>query len=46
MGPYQVLPVRAIVDLGVMAIKVYSAFPKVPESWNFTIRLFNVIPVN
>ena len=29
--PYQVLPLRAKVDLGVMAIKGYSAFPKAPE---------------
>ena len=29
-GPYQVQPLRARLDLGVMAIKGYSAFPKVP----------------
>ena len=28
IGPYQVLPRRARVDLGAMAIKGYSAFPK------------------
>ena len=28
--PYQVLPLQAKVDLGVMAIKGYSAFPKAP----------------
>ncbi len=27
---YQVLPLRLRVDLGVMAMKGYSAFPKVP----------------
>ena len=30
IGPYQVLPLRARVDLGVMAMKGYSAFPKAP----------------
>ena len=30
MGPYQVLHLRARVDLGAMAMKGYSAFPKVP----------------
>ena len=30
MGPYQVLPLRARVDEGAMAIKEYSAFPKAP----------------
>ena len=35
------LPRRAKVDLGAMAIKGYSAFPK--ECWNLTIRLFSVI---
>ena len=28
--PYQVLPRQARVDLGAMAVKGYSAFPKVP----------------
>ena len=28
IGPYQVLPFRARVDLGAMAMKEYSAFPK------------------
>ena len=28
--PYQVLPLRARVDLGAMAMKGYSAFPKAP----------------
>ena len=27
-GPYQVLPLQARMDLGAMAIKGYSAFPK------------------
>ena len=30
MGPYQVLPFRVSVDLGAMAMKGYSAFPKAP----------------
>ena len=30
IGPYQVLPLRATVDLGAMAMKRYSAFPKTP----------------
>ena len=30
IGPYQVLPLRARVDLGAMEMKGYSAFPKVP----------------
>ena len=30
IGPYQVLPLRARVDLEVMAMKGYSAFPKAP----------------
>ena len=30
IGPYQVLPLRARVDRGAMAIKGYSAFPKAP----------------
>ena len=29
-NPYQVLPFPVRVDLGVMAIKGYSAFPKAP----------------
>ena len=28
--PYQVLPLQARVDLGVIAMKEYSAFPKAP----------------
>ena len=28
IGPYQVLPLRDRVDLGAMAVKEYSAFPK------------------
>ena len=34
------LPLRARVDLGAMAMKGYSAFPKAPA---LTIRLFSVI---
>ena len=30
IGPYQVLPLRARVDLEAMAMKGYSAFPKAP----------------
>ena len=30
--PYQVLPLRARVDLGAMAMKGYSEFPKFPAS--------------
>ena len=30
IGPYQVLPLRARVDLREMAMKGYSAFPKAP----------------
>ena len=30
MGPFQVLQLRAKVDQGVIAIKVYTAFPKAP----------------
>ena len=30
IGPYQVLTLQARVDLGAMAMKVYSAFPKAP----------------
>ena len=32
IGPYQALPLRARVDLGAIAIKGYSAFPKAPAS--------------
>ena len=31
IGPYQVLPLPARVDLGAMVIKGYFAFPKAPE---------------
>ena len=30
IGPYQVLPLRVRVDIGTMAIKEYSTFPKPP----------------
>ena len=29
-GPYQVLPLQDRMDLGAMAMKEYSAFPKAP----------------
>ena len=37
------LPLRARVELGAMAMKWFSAFPKVQHPWNFTIRLFSAI---
>ena len=37
------LPFRARVDLGVMAIKEYSVFPKALASLELTIRLFSVL---
>ena len=37
------LPLRARVYLGVMAIKGYYTFSKVPHYWNLTVRLFSVI---
>ena len=30
IGPYQMLPLRIRVDLGAMAMKGYSVFPKTP----------------
>ena len=30
MGPYQVFPLQARVDLGALAMKAYTAFPKSP----------------
>ena len=39
--PYQVLPLRAKVNQGAIAMKGYSVFSKAP--WNLTIRLFSVI---
>ena len=42
IGPYQVLPFRARVDPGAMAIKGCSTFPKAPVSLNLTIRLFSI----
>ena len=41
-GPYQLLPLKARVDLGAMAIKGNPHSPK--PYWNLTIRLFCVIP--
>ena len=43
MGLYQMPPLRARVDAGVMASKGYSAFPKAQHYWNITIILFNII---
>ena len=40
-GTYQVLPLWARVDLGAMAMKGYSTFPK--HYWSLTIKLFSVI---
>ena len=37
------LPLWDSVDLGVMAIKRYSAFPNFQHYWNVAIRLFSVI---
>ena len=43
IGPYQVLPFQASVNLGAMAMKGCSAFPKPQHHWNLTIRLLSVI---
>ena len=43
IGPYLVLPRRARVDLGAMAMNGCSVFPKALHYWDLTIRLFNVI---
>ena len=43
IGPYQVLPFRARVDLGAMAMKGAPHSPKLQHHWNLTIRLFSVI---
>ena len=37
------LPLRTRVDLGVMAMKGYSASPKLQHHWNIAIILFSVI---
>ena len=37
------LPFWATVDLGAMAMKGFSEFPKLLYHWNLTIRLFSVI---
>ena len=42
-GHYQVLPLRAWVDLEAMVIKRYSVFYKLQHYWSLTIRLFSVI---
>ena len=44
IGPYQVLLLQAKVDLGVMAMKRYSTFPKAPALLKAHYQmLFNVI---
>ena len=43
IGPYQVLPLWACVDLGAMVMKGYATFPKAPALLGVTIRWFNVI---
>ena len=44
MGPNQVLPLQARVDMGVMAMKGYSTFPKAPALLGpLIIKLFSVI---
>ena len=43
IGTYQVLPLWFSVNLGGIAIKEYSAFPKFKHYWSLTIRLFCVI---
>ena len=40
---YQILPLRAWMDLGVMAMKGHSHSQKLHYNWSFTIRLFRVI---
>ena len=37
------IPFPARVDLGPMAMKEYSAFPKAQHHWNLTVRLFGII---
>ena len=43
VGPCQVLPLQARVDLDAMVMKRYSIFPKAQGCWNLTIRLLSVI---
>ena len=43
IGPYQVLPCRAILDLGAMAMKGAPYSPKPQDYGDLTIRLFSVI---
>ena len=43
IGPYQVLPLRAGVDLEQWQWRGTPHFPKLQHWWNFTIRLFSVI---
>ena len=40
---YQALPLGTRVKFVVMAMKGYSAFPKLQDYWSLHIRLFNVI---
>ena len=41
--PYQLLPLLARVGLRAIAMKWYSAFPKLQHYWSLTISLFSVI---
>ena len=43
MGPYQVLPLRIIVDLGAFAMKEYSTFFKDPALLEPRHQIINVI---
>ena len=43
LRPYEVLPLRTWVDLGALAMKEYSTFPKLKNYWSLTIKLFSVI---
>ena len=43
IGPYQVLPLQARVDLGVMAMKDTLHFPKLQHYWSLSNRWFNTI---
>ena len=43
IGSYQMLPLRARVDLRAMPRKEYSTYPYAPALFSLTIRLFSVI---
>ena len=43
IGSYQVLPHRAIVDMGAMTMKGIPFSPKLQNNWSLTIRMFTVI---